>query len=290
METSEVLASLPLSQNKNEELISKLKDKAMVIRRHVVEIASATTCHIGGAMSVTDIITALYFNFMKIDPQNPQWSERDYCILSKGHTVPALYAALAERGFFSVESLSTYQQLNSMFAGHPTMKAPGIELATGSLGHGLSVGMGIACAVKTDGENNKVYVIMGDGEIQEGSVWEAAMSAARHQLDNLVAIVDYNQFQSSAAVKDILPLEPLADKWKSFGWAAGEIDGNDMTEVFTALANIPAEPKKPTAIIARTIKGKCISFLEAQTRSHYTKLTPAETEQAYQELGGEDNG
>jgi len=268
----------------NEELISKLKDKATVVRRHVVKIASTTACHIGGAMSVTDIITALYFHFMKIGPQNPQWPERDYCILSKGHTVPALYAALAERGFFPVESLSTYQQLNSMFAGHPTMKAPGIELATGSLGHGLSVGMGIAVAVKADGEGNRVYVIMGDGEIQEGSVWEAAMSAAQHQLDNLVAIVDYNKFQSSAAVKDILPLDPLADKWKSFGWAVREIDGNDMTQVFKALSDIPVELEKPTAIIAHTIKGKGISFLEAQKRAHYTKLTSEETEQAYREL------
>ena len=274
----------------NEDLISKLEDKAAVIRRHVVKIAATTGCHIGGAMSVTDIITALYFHFMKIDPQNPQLSERDYCILSKGHTVPALYAALAERGFFPVESLSTYQQLNSIFAGHPTMKAPGIELATGSLGHGLSVGMGIAVAVKADGEENKVYVIVGDGEIQEGSVWEAAMSAPRHQLDNLVAIVDYNQFQASAAVKDILPLDPLADKWKSFGWAVCEIDGNDMAQVVKALANIPAELKKPTAIIAHTVKGKGVSFLEAQRRAHYTKLTPEETEQAYRELGGEDNG
>ncbi|MFQ6041919.1 MAG: transketolase [Candidatus Poribacteria bacterium] len=269
----------------NKELISKLEDRATVIRRHVVKIASTTGCHIGGAMSVTDIITALYFHFMKIDPQNPQWSERDYCILSKGHTVPALYAALAERGFFPVESLSTYQQLNSMFAGHPTMKTPGIELATGSLGHGLSVGIGIAVAVKADGEENRVYVIVGDGESQEGSVWEAAMSAPRHLLDNLIVIVDYNQFQASAAVKDILPLDPLADKWKSFGWAVCEIDGNDMAQVFSALANIPAEPKKPTAIIAHTVKGKGVSFLEAQRRAHYTKLNPEETEQAYRELG-----
>ena len=184
----------------SDSLVRRLERQAAVIRRHIIEVATEHVCHIGGALSIADVMTALYFHVLKVDPANPRWPERDYFILSKGHSVLALYAALAERGFFPVETLRTFEQKGSKLAAHPTLKAPGVEVATGSLGHGLPIGMGIAVACRVEGVPNRVFVVMGDGEMQEGSVWEAALAAPRFGLDNLVAIIDDNRFQASNAV------------------------------------------------------------------------------------------
>jgi transketolase len=249
----------------------------------VIELGSEHLCHVGGALSAADLVAALYFHVMNVDPANPEKSDRDYFILSKGHGVLALYAALAERGFFPVETLKGFEQAGSVLAAHPTLKVPGVEVATGSLGHGLPIGMGIAVACRVEGAPNRVFVLMGDGEMQEGSVWEAALSAPRFGLDNLVAIVDQNRFQALGAVEQIVPVDPLADKWRSFRWTIIEIDGHDMKQVVDALEH-PQEPGQPTVIIAHTVKGKGVPCLENTPRAHYTQLTPEEAAEALQGL------
>lgn len=264
--------------------VRRLQEQAAMIRRHVIELAVEHLCHVGGALSVADILTALYFRVMKIDPADPGRRDRDYLILSKGHGVMALYAALAERGFFPVSALKSFEQAGSMLAAHPTLKVPGVEVATGSLGHGLPIGMGMALACRVGGEPNRVFVVMGDGELQEGSVWEAALAAPRFGLDNLVAIVDHNRFQAFGAVENIVPVEPLADKWRSFRWSVVEIDGNDMGQVVAAL-ECPTESGRPTAILAHTVKGKGVPCLEDSPRAHYTRLTSEEAAEALQALG-----
>jgi transketolase len=228
-------------------------------------------------------VTALYFHILKVDPADPNWRDRDYFILSKGHAVLALYAALAERGFFPVENLRTFEQKGGMLAAHPTLKVPGVEVATGSLGHGLPIGMGIAAACRAEGAPNRVVVMMGDGEMQEGSVWEAALAAPRFGLDNLLAIIDQNRFQATNAVEEILPVDPLPDKWRSFRWNVLEIDGHDMAQVVDALER-PAQEGRPTAIVAHTVKGKGVPCLENGPRAHYTRLTPEEADEALRGL------
>ncbi len=260
-------------------LIRELEQQAASIRRQIIELATEHVCHPGGALSVTDLMAALYFHVLKIDPTDPGWRDRDYLILSKGHAVLALYAALAERGFFPIETLKTFEHKGSMLAGHPTLKVPGVEVATGSLGHGLPIGMGIAAACRVEGAPNRVFVVMGDGEMQEGSVWEAALAAPRFELDNLIAIVDENRFQASNAVDKIIPVAPLADKWRSFRWDVVEIDGNDMSQVVAALERAP-EPGRPRAVIAHTVKGKGVPCIENTPRAHYTRLTPEEAAEA----------
>jgi len=261
----------------------RLERQAVAIRRHIIELATEHVCHIGGALSVADLMTALYFHVLKVDPADPRRRDRDYLILSKGHAVLALYAALAERGFFPVEKLKTFEQKGGMLAGHPTLKVPGVEVATGSLGHGLPIGVGIAVACKVEGAPNRVFVVMGDGEMQEGSVWEAALAAPRFELDNLVAIVDHNRFQAANAVDNIIPVAPLADKWGSFRWNVIEIDGHDMAQVVAALERLP-EAGRPTAIVAHTVKGKSVPCLENTPRAHYTRLTPEEAAEALRGL------
>jgi transketolase len=270
----------------SDSLVRRLERQAAVIRRHVIEVGTEHVCHIGGALSAADLITALYFHVLKVDPANPLWPERDYFILSKGHSVLALYAALAERGFFPVETLPTFEQKGSKLAAHPTLKAPGVEVATGSLGHGLPIGMGIAIACRAEGAPNRVFVVMGDGEMQEGSVWEAALAAPRFELDNLVAIIDQNRFQASGAVDNIVPVGPLADKWRSFRWDTVEIDGNDMAQVVAALESAPGGPEagRPKAIVAHTVKGKGAPCLENTPRAHFTRLTAEEAEEALRGL------
>jgi len=270
----------------SDSVVRRLEQQAVTIRRHVVEVAAEHPCHIGGALSAADLMTALYFHVMRIDPADTGRRDRDYFILSKGHGVLALYAALAERGFFPVEALKTFEQTGSILAAHPTLHVPGVEIATGSLGHGLPVGMGMAIACRVEGVPNRVFVMMGDGEMQEGSVWEAALSAPRFELDNLVAIVDQNRFQAFDAVERIVPVEPLADKWRSFRWSVIEINGHDMRQVVEALER-PPEAGRPTAIIAQTVKGKGVSCLENSPRAHYTRLTPEEGTEALQALGVE---
>ncbi len=259
----------------------RLERQALVIRRHIIELATEHVCHVGGALSVTELMTALYFHILKIDPADPGLRDRDYLILSKGHVVLALYSALAERGFFPVETLRTYEEKGSILAGHPTLKVPGVEVATGSLGHGLPIGVGLAVACRVEGGSNRVFVVMGDGEMQEGTVWEAALAAPRFELDNLVAIIDHNRFQAMNAVDDVIPVAPLADKWKSFRWNTVEIDGHDMAQVVAALERRP-EPGRPTAIVAHTVKGKGVPCLEGTPRAHYTRLTSEEAAEALQ--------
>jgi transketolase len=237
---------------------------AAVIRCDIIEmICTAAAGHPGGSLSATDIVTALYFRVMRIDPQNPRWADRDRFILSKGHACPVWYAALAERGFFDRSHLATLRRLGSILQGHPDMnKVPGIDMTAGSLGHGLSVGVGMALAGRLLRSDYHVWVVIGDGESQEGSIWEAAMSGAKWRLDNLTAILDRNNLQNDAFVNDLMPIEPLADKWRAFGWHVDDIDGHDMAAVVTALEGARDRKGAPTIVIARTVKGKGVSYME----------------------------
>ena len=264
------------------ELIAELEEKARRIRVLVVKVAGMSECHTGGSLSMADIVAALYFHTMRLDPENPGWKERDYFVLSKGHTVPALDAALAIRGFFPEENLTTHLELDSMISGHACAKTtPGIDASTGSLGHGLSIGVGAALGIKMDATSNRVFVVLGDGELQEGSNWEAAMSAAHHKLDNLIAIVDRNKYQTGAT-EEMMALEPLTDKWRSFGWSVRSLDGHDMEAIVDALEDIPFEKGRPSAIIADTIKGKGVSFI---MNHHMARFDELRLKEALQELG-----
>ena len=264
------------------ELIAELEEKARRIRVLVVKVAGMSDCHTGGSLSMADVIASLYFHIMNVDPENPDWEDRDYFILSKGHTVPAVDAALAMRGFFPEEALVTHLETDSIISGHACAKTtPGIDASTGSLGHGLSLGIGAALGVRMDKASRRVFVVLGDGELQEGSNWEAAMAAAHHKLDNLTAIVDRNWYQTGPT-EDMMALEPLADKWQSFGWAARCIDGHDMEEVVDALEGVPFEQGRPSVVIANTIKGKGVSFI---MNHHMARLDENRLREALQELG-----
>lgn len=264
----------------------RLKGIAKQLRRHVIHMAADSPgAHVGGSMSAIEILTVLYFDdVLRVNPADPEWKGRDYHIFSKGHSSAALYAALAERGFFPVEELKSYKQLGSRLAGHPSKQIPGIELATGSLGHGLPVGVGLALAGRLDGEPYRVFVTLGDGECQEGSNWEAAMAAAHYKLENLVVIVDRNGIQEDGPTESVMALEPFADKWAAFGWAVTEVDGHDVGALATALGALPKTPGKPTVIIAKTEKGHGVSFAANTNVWHYGKLTPAQKEQALRDL------
>jgi transketolase len=269
------------------ELVKELEEQARQIRVNVVRMAGMSDCHTGGSLSMAELLAALYFRVLKVDPQNPKWDGRDYLILSKGHCVPALDAALALRGFFPKEALTTHLEAGSFITGHACARlTPGIDASTGSLGHGLSIGVGAALGIRMDAASNRVFVILGDGELQEGSNWEAAMSAAHHQLDNLIAIVDRNWYQTGPT-EEMMRLEPLEEKWKAFGWATRTIDGHDMTAVLDALEGVPFEPGRPSAIIARTVKGKGVSFIENHHMAHFDE---ERLRAALAELGEEDPG
>jgi len=264
------------------ELTEELIERARRIRVHVVRIAGMSDCHTGGSLSIAEVLAALYFRVMTVDPGDPDWAGRDYLILSKGHCVPALDAALAMRGYFPQEMLTTHLEPDSFITGHACARlTPGIDASTGSLGHGLSVGVGVALGVRMDGAANKVFVILGDGELQEGSNWEAAMSGAHHGVDNLVAIVDRNWYQTGPT-EDMMALEPLEDKWRAFGWSVRTIDGHEMGEVVDALESVPFERGRPSAIIARTVKGKGVSSIENR---HYARLGAGQLRAALLELG-----
>jgi transketolase len=266
--------------------LAPLSDIALRIRRHIVELAANSPgAHVGGSMSATEILTSLFFDdVLRVDPARPDWPDRDYLIFSKGHSSAALYAVLAERGFFGVEELATYKQPGSRLPGHPARDIPGVELATGSLGHGLPVGVGLALAGSRDGTDNRVFVVLGDGECQEGSIWEGAMAAAHYRLDNLVAIVDRNRFQEDGPTEEIMALEPFADKWRAFGWSVSEVDGHDLGELGTALRGVPFTPGRPSCLIANTEKGHGLSFTSNTHEWHYGKFTPAQHLQALREL------
>jgi transketolase len=265
----------------------ELLEKAREIKKDIIEIAykAQGPSHPGGALSCADIITALYFKIMKIDPANPYWEERDRLILSKGHACPALYAALAERGYFDKSLLYSVRRLNSKLQGHPDMnKTPGVDMTSGSLGNGLSLGLGMALALKIRQIYNNVFVILGDGELQEGMVWEAAMAAPRFGIDNLIAIVDYNRLQSCGSTDQVIPIEPLQDKWGSFGWKTLEMNGHNMEDIINTLEIAVRFKGKPTVVIAHTTKGKGISFMEDDIAWHCKAPTQEQYEQALQEL------
>jgi transketolase len=253
---------------------------ALAVREHVLAIgAGPIGTHVGGALSAVDILVALYREVLRVRPEEPNWPERDHFLLSKGHASAALYATLAECGFFPVEELATYGLSSGRLMAHPTPTVPGVEFATGSLGHGLALGAGLALAAKRAGRDNRVFVLMGDGELQEGSVWEAAMAAAHYKLDNLTAIVDRNRLQISGSTEDRMRLEPLADKWRAFGWQCSDVDGHDFGQLVPALRTPPAEGQ-PAVLIADTVKGRGVRHLQHRKQSHFAKLGPEAYERA----------
>jgi len=266
--------------------IPELEKMARQLRRHVITmIATAGSGHPGGSLSAADIVTALYFKVMHHDPKNHQWPDRDRFVLSKGHAAPILYAALAECGYFPVEELSTLRKLGSRLQGHTDRTlTPGVEMSAGSLGQGLSYGIGIALAGGLDKRDYRVYVLLGDGECDEGQVWEAAMFAPHHKMDNITAIVDHNDLQLDGRVCDIMGIEPLTDKWRAFNWHVLEINGHDIKEILQALKKAGEIKEKPTVIIAHTIKGKGVSFMEGNVDFHGKAPNQQETEQAIKEL------
>jgi len=254
-------------------------------RQNLLMLMNAPLGHIGGDLSVTDILTTLYFGVLNIDPAFPDKPDRDRLILSKGHCAGALYVTLAERGFFPVEDLSTWVKPNSRLNGHPNRnKVPGVETNTGALGHGLPIGAGAAKAAKMDGATWKVFVITGDGELQEGSNWEAAMFAAHNKLDNLTIIVDRNHLQQGDTTENTVDLEPLADKWRSFGWAVREVDGHNIAEMLDVFQNLPVQSGSPSCIIAHTHKGHPVSFITDQVGWHHRVPKQEEVEKALLEL------
>ena len=266
--------------------ISELEKIANGIRRDIVtQVYSAKSGHPGGSLSCVDIVTYLYFNHMNIDPQNPKAENRDRFVLSKGHAAPALYSVLAQRGFFPVEQLKTLRKSDSMLQGHPSMKyTPGVDMCTGSLGQGVSTACGMALAAKLDNKSYRVYTILGDGEIQEGQVWEAAMFASAKGLDNLVAVVDNNGLQIDGKISEVNSPYPIAEKFKSFGWNVIEICAHSFDEIDAAF-NAAAEFKgKPSVIVANSVKGKGVSFMEDQVSWHGTAPNAEQYEQAMSEL------
>ncbi len=264
----------------------ELVTKARKLRHHVIEMISrAKSGHPGGSLSAADIITALYFNILSHDPQNPQWQERDRFVLSKGHAAPVLYAALAESGYFPLDELSTLRKIGSRLQGHTDRSlTPGVEMSAGSLGQGLSFGVGMSLAAKLDSADYHIFVMLGDGECDEGQVWEAAMSAAHFKTNNLTAIVDHNKIQLDGRCQDVMSLEPLAEKWRAFNWHVTEIDGHDFKQILPALKMTKEYNKGPTAIIAHTIKGKGVSFMENNVEFHGKAPNQDETVLALKEL------
>jgi len=255
------------------------------IRRRAVEMVhSAAASHIGSCLSAADILAHLYGGCLRVDPTRPDWPDRDRFILSKGHAAAALYAVLAEQGFFPVELLDSYGQDDTALAGHCAHAVAGVEVSTGSLGHGLSIGCGMALAAKRDGRGYRVFVLLGDGECDEGQVWEAALFAHQNELDNLVAIVDHNKLQGLGALDEVLSLQPFAEKWRAFGFSSVEIDGHDHGQIARALAKVPRESARPTAVIAHTVKGKGVSFMEGSLAWHYKSPNDSQLVQAIGEL------
>ncbi|MCX6259243.1 MAG: transketolase [Bacteroidia bacterium] len=266
--------------------ILKLEYTALNIRRDILRLIRAGEAgHVGGALSSVEIVTALYFNLMQVDPENPVWPQRDRFVLSAGHKCLVLYAALAEKGFFDKSVLDTYGALDSRIPGHPNMhKLPGVETNTGALGHGLSIAGGMALGLRLDKSPAKVYVLMGDGELAEGSNWEAASAASMHKLDNMIVFVDRNKLQISGPTIEVMSYEPLDERWRSFGWSVRIIDGHNLESVIGNVMQAPFEKGKPSVIIADTIKSKGLSFAEGKVSYHYWKAKPEEMEQAERDL------
>lgn len=269
-----------------EERTKRLEEIALKIRRHIIrDIYEAGSGHPGGSLSATEIMTALYFYIMRHDPKKPKWENRDRFVLSKGHSCPALYAALAESGYFDVKELLTLRKLGSRLQGHPSMKTPGIDICTGSLGQGLSVAVGMALGARLDRKLYRVFVLLGDGELQCGEVWEAAMAAAHYKLDNITAIVDRNRLQIDGNTEKIMSIEPLPFKFKAFGWHVTEINGHNFNEIISAIENGFKIKGKPKVVIAHTTKGKGVSFMEGSVAFHGKPPNDEQFKIAMKELG-----
>ena len=266
--------------------IKKLQSIATEVRVNILKmLAKAGSGHSGGSLSAVEILTALYFSKMRHDPKNPYWEDRDKFVLSKGHGAPVLYAVLGLSGYFSTDHFDTLRKLGSILKGHPnSTTTPGVEVCTGSLGQGLSQANGLAVAAKLDKRNTRVYVLLGDGEIQEGQVWEAAMTARHYKLSNVCAVIDHNGLQIDGPVVEIMNINPIKEKWEAFGWHTIEVDGHNFDEIFSALDEADGISDKPTAIIARTVKGKGVSFMEGKVEYHGASPTPEELERALKEL------
>ena len=263
-----------------------LYQTAREVRKDIIRmLAEAGSGHPGGSLSATDLLTALYFKVMRHDPKNPLWPDRDRFVLSKGHAAPGLYAVLAHAGYFPIEQLMTLRKLGSPLQGHPDRRRlPGLEASTGSLGQGLSIGIGIALARRLDSKNYWTYVMISDGETNEGQTWEAASFASHNEVDHFIAVLDYNKFQLDGACQEILHMEPMTDKWRAFGWEVIEISGHDMEAILDALARAKQVSGKPVIIIAHTIKGKGVSFMENNNHFHGVAPTKEEAEKALKEL------
>ncbi len=266
--------------------IQELEATARKLRRHVITmISDAGSGHPGGSLSAADIVTALYFKIMRHDPKNPHWPDRDRFVLSKGHAAPVLYAALAECGYFPMEWLSTLRKTGTCLQGHTdSLLTPGVDVSAGSLGQGLSFAIGIALAARMDNKDYRTYVLLGDGECDEGQIWEAAMFAPNNKLDNLTVFVDYNGLQLDGFTKNIMSLEPFKDKWRSFNWEVLEINGHDMRQILSSVEKAKKLRGKPVVIIAHTVKGKGVSFMENNVDYHGKAPNKAETEIALREL------
>jgi transketolase len=272
----------------NKEKIKELKKIANEIRKEsIIMTHRAQSGHPGGSLSEADILVALYFYKLKIDPKEPHWDNRDRFVLSKGHASPAYYAALAMKGFFNKKDLESFRKLGGL-QGHPELKTPGVDFAGGSLGQGVCFANGLALAGKIDKKNYKVYVMIGDGEAQEGSVWEAAMAAAHHKLDNLVVIIDKNQVQETGKTKDVMNIDPAPDKWKAFNFHVFDIDGHNMEEIVNALDKADKVKAKPVMIVANTIKGKGVSFMELNHKFHGKAPNDEQFKDAMKELRKND--
>lgn len=273
------------SMNKDRE-INLLRKRAERIRLHIINMTEAAgSGHPGGSLSAADLMAVLYFRIMRIDPANPAWPNRDRFILSKGHACPVHYAALAEAGFFPTSELMTLRKLDSRLQGHPDMtKTPGVDMTAGSLGNGLSIGLGMALGIRLAKSGARVFVMLGDGELQEGVAWEAAMAASHYKTDNLIAIVDRNGLQVDGGTEDVMGLEPLADKWKAFGWRVIEVDGHDISRLVTELDRAVNPCGKPTVIIANTVKGKGVSFMENVVSWHGKAPNSSQAEEARSQI------
>jgi transketolase len=272
-----------------ESLIIELEEQARELRIDSLDmIYRRRAGHPGGSLSVAEIMAALFFHKMHLDPERPDWPERDRFILSKGHASAILYAALARRGFFPMEDLKQWGELSCHLQGHPDcLKTPGVEMTSGILGHGLAIGSGLALAARMNNLNHRVYVLLGDGECQAGVIWEGAMTAAKYRLANLTAIVDYNNVQLDGPVHEIMPLEPFEEKWRTFNWAVLEINGHNMRQVLEALDMADETHDRPAVIVAHTTKGKGVSFMENDSRWHGIPPDDAQYAQAIAELKGE---
>ena len=266
--------------------IIAFKKQATVIRKHIIdEVFSASSGHPGGSLSCTDILTVLYFHEMKVDTSNPRWPDRDRFVLSKGHCAPALYATLAEKGFFPTEDLNGFRNINSYLQGHPSMKdVPGVDMSTGSLGQGISAAVGMALAGKLDKKEYRVYSILGDGEIEEGQVWEASMAAAHYKLDNLTAFLDHNGLQIDGKITDVMSPESVHEKFKAFGWKVISVNGHDYQQIIEAIDEAKKTKGMPTMIVAETVKGKGVSYMENAAGWHGTAPNKEQRDQAFLEL------